>query len=212
MASDAFWAAAFSSATDKWDTPPELVAQMAPLFPWDVDVCASSPNVCETYFGEQPDGAFVDGLEEAWTGLCWMNPPYGRQIGKWVDKARRAARAAGTAVVCLLPARTDTAWWQRNVIAASMVVHIAGRLCYGSEDYWSWRWSTPFIPDGKGGYKKNALYEQYGKRQSAPFPSAFMVFGHLKPTQYDFLATKGVCARYAAAASQFYKNGNTNDL
>lgn len=42
----------------------------------------------------------------------WMNPPYGRTIGKWIDKAYREHLSSGHApVVCLLPSRTDTKWW-----------------------------------------------------------------------------------------------------
>jgi site-specific DNA-methyltransferase (adenine-specific) len=40
-----------------------------------------------------------------------MNPPYGRQIGRWVKKAWESAQSgACELVVCLLPARTDTGW------------------------------------------------------------------------------------------------------
>ncbi len=50
------------------------------------------------------------GLAQIWDGVCWCNPPYGREIGKWVRKAWLAAEDGAT-VVMLLPARTDTAWF-----------------------------------------------------------------------------------------------------
>lgn len=75
-----------------------------------------------------------------------MNPPYGRQIGIWVKKARDAATQGKATVVCLLPARTDTAWWHDYVMKANEIRLIRGRLKFG---------------DGKG---------------SAPFPSAIVVF------------------------------------
>lgn len=59
-----------------------------------------------------------------------MNPPYGREIGQWVQKAYESAQAGAT-VVCLLPARTDTQWWHRYVLKASEVRFIAGRLKFG---------------------------------------------------------------------------------
>ena len=40
-----------------------------------------------------------------------MNPPYGTGIGAWVRKAYESA-LLGATVVCLVPARTDTRWWQ----------------------------------------------------------------------------------------------------
>lgn len=40
-----------------------------------------------------------------------MNPPYGREIGKWMKKAYDSAQSGSALVVCLVPARTCTAWW-----------------------------------------------------------------------------------------------------
>lgn len=59
-----------------------------------------------------------------------MNPPYGRAIGRWVQKAFESAQAGAT-VCCLLPARTDTQWWHRYVMRASEVRFFKGRLKFG---------------------------------------------------------------------------------
>ena len=58
-----------------------------------------------------------------------MNPPYGRGIGAWLEKAFRSA-AMGATVVCLLPARTDTAWFQDYAMKGE-VRFIRGRLKFG---------------------------------------------------------------------------------
>ncbi len=58
-----------------------------------------------------------------------MNPPYGREIGKWMKKAYESALAGGT-VVCLVPARTDTAWWF-DYCAKGEIRFIKGRLKFG---------------------------------------------------------------------------------
>jgi len=42
--------------------------------------------------------------------IVFMNPPYGREISKWVRKAYEES-LKGVVVVCLVPARTDTRWW-----------------------------------------------------------------------------------------------------
>lgn len=58
-----------------------------------------------------------------------MNPPYGREIGAWMAKAWRSSQA-GALVVCLVPARTDTAWWH-DYAAKGAVRFIRGRLKFG---------------------------------------------------------------------------------
>ncbi len=95
-----------SSLTDEWATPQALFDELDAEFGFELDVCADDWNhKCERYFTKE-----TDGLAQEWTGTCWMNPPYGREIGKWMKKAVESAEAGAT-VVCLVPARTDTAWW-----------------------------------------------------------------------------------------------------
>ena len=60
----------------------------------------------------------------------WLNPPYGRGIGKWVQKAYEEAQKPGTVVVCLLPARTDTAWFH-DYCRKGKITFIRGRLKFG---------------------------------------------------------------------------------
>jgi len=64
-----------------------------------------------------------------WDGVCWMNPPYGRTIGKWMRKAYESS-LTGSTVVCLVPARTDTAWWHDYAIKGE-VRFLRGRLKFG---------------------------------------------------------------------------------
>jgi phage N-6-adenine-methyltransferase len=116
----------FTSATDLWATPQDFFDQQNSLYgPFDVDVCASADNAkCGVYFDQA-----IDGLKQTWAGNCWMNPPYGREISKWMKKAYESA-GAGTVVVCLVPARTDTRWWHDYAIKGD-VVFIKGRLKFG---------------------------------------------------------------------------------
>lgn len=58
-----------------------------------------------------------------------MNPPYGRTIGHWVKKAYDESRKGAT-VVCLLPSRTDTAWWHDYAMHGD-VIFLRGRLKFG---------------------------------------------------------------------------------
>ena len=59
-----------------------------------------------------------------------MNPPYGREIGKWVQKAYEES-LVGALVVCLLPSRTDTKWFHNYVMKSTEIRFIKGRLKFG---------------------------------------------------------------------------------
>ena len=76
-----------SSLTDLWATPEYLFKELDREFHFTLDVCADETNhKCERYFSKE-----IDGLSQPWDGVCWMNPPYGREIGKWVEKAKISA-------------------------------------------------------------------------------------------------------------------------
>ena len=77
-----------------------------------------------------------------------MNPPYGREIPKWVEKAYESAKSGEATVVCLLPSRTDTKWWHDHVMKADTIRFIKGRLKFD------------------------------GHKNSAPFPSVIAIFGN----------------------------------
>lgn len=117
----------YSSATDQWATPRALFEEWDRLFHFDLDVCADASNAkCSSYFD-----VWADGLAQSWAPRrCWMNPPYGREIGRWCQKAAAEAEL-GALVVGLLPARTDTAWWHRHVVPHAHVVYLRGRVRFG---------------------------------------------------------------------------------
>ncbi len=141
----------FCSRTDEWPTPPELFAELDTEFRFTLDVCATAGNAkCARFFDRT-----ANGLAQPWEGVCWMNPPYGRSIGLWVRKAFESAQSGAT-VVCLIPARTDTAWWHEFVVRADEVRFVRGRLRFG---------------EAKAG---------------APFPSAIVVFRGKQPASTRF--------------------------
>ena len=132
----------YTSNSEEWGTPQELFNRLNKEFNFTIDICASKENTkCPKYYTKEEDA-----LKQEWGGVIWMNPPYGRQIGNWVKKAKEIARQGKATVVCLLPARTDTAWWHDYAMKADEIRFIKGRLKCG---------------DGKG---------------SAPFPSAIVIF------------------------------------
>jgi phage N-6-adenine-methyltransferase len=117
----------FSSATDEWATPQSLFDDLSVVFgDFTLDPCATPQNAkCVTYFTRQQDG-----LAHRWQGKVFMNPPYGRDIGRWVKKAYEES-LDGALVVCLLPARTDTRWWH-DYASHGYVYFLRGRLRFGT--------------------------------------------------------------------------------
>jgi phage N-6-adenine-methyltransferase len=116
----------FSSKTPEWSTPQDLFDKLHRVWEFTLDVCATAENAKVLYFYDKAD----DGLKQSWKGhVCWMNPPYGREIGKWMRKAFQES-LRGAVVVCLVPARTDTVWWHDYVMKGD-VTFLKGRLKFG---------------------------------------------------------------------------------
>ena len=66
----------FSSNTDLWSTPQDFFDKLNLEFNFTIDVCATSENAkCKKFYSIEDDG-----LAQEWQGVCWMNPPYGREI------------------------------------------------------------------------------------------------------------------------------------
>jgi site-specific DNA-methyltransferase (adenine-specific) len=118
-----------------WETPQEVFDQLNKEFHFNLDVAASAENAkCAEYFTKEQDG-----LTKDWTGRrCWMNPPYGVNVGKidkWIKKACETAKQGlGSIIVCLVPVRTATHWWQRYAMQASEIRLVYGRLKFGNDE------------------------------------------------------------------------------
>ena len=129
-------AAMFSSKTDDWYTPDDLFDRLNNEFgPIVLDVCATPENSkCPVFYTREQDGLVQNWAEAADQIIpgarCWMNPPYGRAIGKWIQKASREAHL-GAVTVALLPARVDTAWFHDYILGQHYVRFLRGRLKFG---------------------------------------------------------------------------------
>ena len=131
-----------SSNSSEWETPQDLFDWYDVRFNFELDVCATEKNKkVIKYYDKKKNG-----LNQPWSYSNWMNPPYGSGIYSWVKKAYEES-LKGNLTVCLLPARTDTKWWQEFVMKADHILFIKGRLKFSGQKY------------------------------SAPFPSAIAIFG-----------------------------------
>lgn len=116
----------FSSKSELWETPKDFFDKIDTEFHFTIDVCAIPENAkCSTYY--TPD---QDGLKQPWYGVVWCNPPYGRNIEKWVKRAFESSQCA--TVVMLLPARTDTKWFHEYILPYAEIRFIRGRLKFGN--------------------------------------------------------------------------------
>lgn len=118
--------AMYTSNTAEWATPQAFFAQLDAEFHFTLDVCATPQNAkCTRFFAKE-----IDGLAQSWYGeTVYCNPPYGRDIAKWVKKAHdEVARGGGTTVVMLIPARTDTSYFHDYIYGKHEIRFIRGRL------------------------------------------------------------------------------------
>ena len=124
----------YSSETPEHYTPQEVIdLVIACMGGIDLDPCSNShdaPSVPAAMHYTKED----DGLCQEWRGTVYMNPPYGREVDAWVEKLVDSYTAgAVTEAIALLPARTDTQWWQR--INDYHVCFVVGRLTFiGNND------------------------------------------------------------------------------
>ena len=122
----------FTSASQHWSTPEDLYADLDGEFHFNDDPCP--------LHGE-------GGLHRKWGTSTFMNPPYGREITKWMQMAfAQSISGQGITVVCLVPSRTDTRWWHGYCMKADEIRFLRGRLKFGDS------------------------------KNSAPFPSAVVIF------------------------------------
>ena len=117
----------FSSKKEEWETPQKLFNELNKYFKFTVDVASSNSN----YKVQKHYTKNEDGLIQNWDNeIVWCNPPYGKEINKWVEKAYKS----NCLCVMLLPARTDTRWFHKWIYKKDNVKieFIKGRLKFGN--------------------------------------------------------------------------------
>lgn len=128
--------AVFSSASEEWYTPPELIEEvLAEIGGNEFDCDPASPRTdgpipARIHFTRKENG-----LLHPWVGIVWLNPPYGRQLPAWVQKAISEIRTGQAEIIYLLvPSRTDTRWWHDLMAAGASVQYLKGRIRFLKEN------------------------------------------------------------------------------
>ena len=112
-----------NATTTTWLTPPHIIRALGPF---DLDPCAHPEWPTASRLICLPD----DGLTAEWSGRVWLNPPYGNEGWKWLDKL--ADHRNGTALIF---ARTETAGFVEQVWGkADAVLFLHGRLHFHHAD------------------------------------------------------------------------------
>lgn len=109
----------------EWLTPPEILRALGRF---DLDPCASTNRPWPT--AKRHFTIADDGLSQAWVGRVWLNPPYGRETGRWL--AKLAKHGDG---IALIFARTETRMFFDHIWEqASAVLFLRGRLTFYNAD------------------------------------------------------------------------------
>lgn len=123
--------ALLSSEKMDWCTPQAFFDTLNEEFGFKLDAAATDKTAkCEAYYTPE-----TDGLISTWNvgGAVFCNPPYGRELGKWVRKAHEEARGGAT-IALLIPSRTDTSYFHDYIYGQAEIRFLRGRLKFTDDD------------------------------------------------------------------------------
>lgn len=146
------------SGSAEWRTPPSLFAALNRRFDFDYDAFASHVNaLCWTY--STVDGTYgkgggtytrllVDGhksgLEYPWYGRrVFMNPPYSRGLIEQCIEKAWSERNNAAIIVALIPAATETRWFQEWVLPYCHIDFLRPRVRFIDPETWKPGGSPP---------------------------------------------------------------------
>ena len=157
----------FTNKSNEWETPRCLFNELDKEFNFTLDPCCDHNNdKCEKHYTKKDNGLIQDWSNE----VVFMNPPYGREIGVWIEKAYKES-LKGAVVVYLIPARTDTRYWHDYIFPNAEIRFLKGRVKFlnnGEETY--------YIEQlGLFGEEDSQVVTSGGD-MPAPFPSAVVIF------------------------------------
>ncbi len=140
-----------TSTKHDWQTPLHILEMVRDVFQGPILLDPAAPE------GSNPTRANVTVSKSSWTvwkspgfdsvdfrvpsegGLisewnernAFVNPPFGTELPKWTAKVvEEVGRGVVKELILLTPARTDTVWWNRDVLTADAVAFVRGRLRY----------------------------------------------------------------------------------
>lgn len=152
----------FSSESNEHYTPGYLLDMVAEVMGGiDLDPCADPGKrvPAHRHFAEEDNGLIMP-----WYGRVFMNPPYGPNTRRWVEKLiAQLAIGKTKEAITLTAARTDTRFFA--LLHGGPVCYVKGRLLF--------------------------LNSSYDEQISAPFPSALRYFGPNHAKFYEVFSRIG---------------------
>jgi transcriptional regulator with XRE-family HTH domain len=125
----AYWGAGDKFDRDSRFTPPDFMEHIYAAFgEIDLDPCAHllSPVIARRHIILSEGG---DGLVDDWSGqLAFMNPPFSALL-IWLKRAFAQWQAGNIeTVVCLVPVRSDSAWFHETLSPVADIYLLQGRV------------------------------------------------------------------------------------
>ena len=120
----------YENRTDEYYTPSYIIKPISKsINGFDLDPCTSED------FSEIAKNSFKEnGLKEDWFGDVWLNPPYS-DIGPWLEKASKSVCCGDAETVfALVPYRTQTQWFQRNLDGCEAICFKEGCISFGDSN------------------------------------------------------------------------------
>ena len=105
----------YTYSENDYKTPPEIYNIALKFFnrkEFSLDTCCSDKHIPAIMHYSLPEH---DGLIMPWVNFSWCNPPY-NECKKWIEKAYKENKEKDIVIAMLLPARTETKYFQEYIL------------------------------------------------------------------------------------------------
>ena len=128
----------------EWYTPPEILDLIYQVM--DIDLDPASPYPA-TVLARKHYTKETDGLSKPWRGNVFLNPPYGREVGKWIDKLEEEWKSCHIKnAIILIHAKTDTKWFGKIADMAAEMCCWRGRISFQNPEGKNGKGTFPSLP------------------------------------------------------------------
>lgn len=119
-----------SNACVEWYTPKRYI-EMARDVLGNIDLDPASNDVAQQWIkASQYFNAAEDGLKQSWHGRIWCNPPYGRQVHKWLEKGLDSYQQKTIDCAIFLLNRTGAAWYKTLIKRVTAICEVKKRISF----------------------------------------------------------------------------------